>query len=62
MDAFGKEYHLSMLAESISYCSMKFWMLPVVISLKENVYLINWEIIFQLAFKKDTEKVALFCY
>ena len=32
------------------------------ICLKENVYLINGEIMSQLAFKKDTEKVNLFCY
>ena len=30
--------------------------------LKKNVYLINGEIMFHLAFKKDTEKVVLFGY
>ena len=29
---------------------------------KKNVYLINGEIMFHSAFKKDIEKVVLFCY
>ena len=51
-----KEYQWWMLAESVSQGSMKFWMLSVMICLKENVCLINGEIMFHSAFKKDILK------
>ena len=35
-DAFTKEYHLWMLAESVSQFSLKFKMQPVLLCLKEN--------------------------
>ena len=35
MDAFGKEYHPRILAESVSQCSIKFEMQSVMACLKE---------------------------
>ena len=40
MDAFGKEYHPWILAESVSQCSIKFEMQSVMACLKE---IFNWE-------------------